>query len=316
MLVMATCAEALAGEAGRKPCVAALGTFDGVHRGHVAILETAVALAAELGVQALALTFDRLPLEVLHSAQAPPRLSTSRRRLALLQQYIPEVIAIRFDAELAALSPEGFIKGLLIAGLGCVGAVAGFNFTFGRGKSGTAATLRASGAAAGLQTRIVEPVLAAGQQVSSTLIREYVRQGQVDQAQLCLGRPYSLEGTVAAGAGVGRRLGFPTANLAIAPGIAVPADGVYLTEVYLLPDRRSLGPALTAIGARPTFKGEDRTVEAHILDYASDLYGAAIEVAFHSRLRDIIAFAGPGELQAQIKADVEEARRRWAKLTV
>jgi len=293
---------------GAVPCVAALGTFDGVHLGHVAILKQAVETARHLGVKSLAFTFDRLPVSFLNPERHMPCLNTLEDKIALLGQYVDEVLVMRFDERLAALSPPQFVTEVLCRGLNCRGVAVGYNYTFGHKAAGNVDTLRELAGKAGLVVEVVAPVLAAGRQVSSTRIRQLVQAGRVADACLCLGRPYALSGVVEAGCSRGRELGFPTANLAADPQLAVPADGVYVTEVATLPGHKTLGGAVTSIGAKPTFRENDRSIETYIFGFSGDLYRTRLSVLFHHRLRDIRAFADREALRRQIAADVENAQ--------
>lgn len=308
-------ASVLAGKARQERCVVALGTFDGVHCGHVEILHAARRLAARLQAVCIALTFDRLPLELLQPELAPPLLTSHPVRLALLARHVDQVLVVTFNAELAALTPVDFVTDVLATGLHCVGIVAGFNFTFGKGAAGSVADLQAIGSDLGLGVSVVPPVRCAGRQVSSTLIRQMISAGDVTTAAALLGRPFALEGRVGRGDARGRELGFPTANVQSDPRLIVPADGAYITEVWhggtADADAYRIGYAVTGISNRPTFAGTGTSVESHIIDYSGDLYNAAVHVRFIKRLRGIVHFQNAGELQKQIGADVAAARTHF-----
>jgi riboflavin kinase/FMN adenylyltransferase len=298
----------IAGSLARGPCVVALGSFDGVHRGHVALLEQATLLAHSSGQHSVALTFDRLPRELLEPESAPPLLTSHARRQQLLAGHVDRVVVAEFNSDLAALGAQDFVEGVLWRGLQCRQVVVGFNYTFGRGAAGSVETLRDLGRPLGLTVYSVPPVLASMGQVSSTLIRNLVARGEVAEAAGLLGRPFALDGTVVPGMARGRRLGFPTANLEFGSRMALPAEGVYLSQVWL-PLRECLaGNAVTAVSRRPTFGDHEPTVESYILDYSGDLYGQQVQVRFLQRLRGIIRFSQPEELRTQMERDVRLAR--------
>lgn len=315
MLLTVDLAELLAGKLQLGPCVAALGTFDGVHKGHAAILSEATKLADELNAEAIVCTFDCLPLEVLDPQRAPLRLTTHQRRLALLEAQLKKVVVLRFTTALASLNKQQFVDNVLVRALGCVGAVAGFNYTFGQGAMGTALTLRNLGKKAGLSVRIVDPIRNNGLPISSTWLRELVMAGDVELAATGLDRPFCLEGRIITGSGIGHKLGFPTANLLCDANVIIPANGVYITDVYSLSEDKLLGKALTAISTRPTFNGKTQSVESHILNYEGSLYGQKVSVAFHKHLRSIIQFSQPDELQTQIANDIAAAHHYWTERT-
>lgn len=315
MLLSVNLQQLLTGEVKLAPCVVALGTFDGVHQGHVAILAAANKLAHELKAQPVVCTFDRLPLEVLDPERAPSCLTTHQRRLSLLEAILDKVVVLEFTTALASLSKQQFIDEVLVRSLGCMGAVAGFNYTFGKGALGTAADLRTLGERAGLRIVIVDPISNNSMPISSTRLRELVKAGEVERAADGLARPFSLEGTVVAGTKTGHALGFPTANLLCDSNLILPADGVYITYASDISENKPLGAALTAVSARPTFHGTKQTVESHILNYEGQLYGQRIAISFYQRLRNIVHFSTPAELKAQISLDIKAAHHYWLQRT-
>lgn len=307
----------VAGTVARGPCVVALGTFDGVHRGHVAVLRKAAVVARGSGWPSVAFTFDRLPRELLQPELAPPLLTSHAKRQQLLAEHVDRVVVAEFDSSLAALGPRAFVESVLWRGLQCREVVVGFNYTFGHGAAGRAQTLRGIGGPLGLGVHAVPPVHGSAGQVSSTLIRCLVAKGEVAEAADLLGRPFALEGPVVPGAARGRQLGFPTANLGFGHRMVLPAEGVYLSQVWSQPkdgpeapetDARLLGNAVTAVSRRPTFGESEPTVESFILDYSGSLYGQQVEVRFLRRLRGIIRFSRFEELRAQMESDIREAR--------
>jgi riboflavin kinase / FMN adenylyltransferase len=267
----------------------AIGSFDGVHRGHRHVLETA--RAAGGGGTVTAVTFWPHPRLVL--GNRVELLSTLERRLELLEGAgIDEALVVSFTPRVAALEPEQFAESLLRR-IGATVIVVGENFRFGRAAAGDAATLEQLG----FHVRVV-PLLDG---VSSTHIRASLRDGDVVAAARLLGRPAELDGTVVLGDQRGGTLGFPTANLAVAPDLLVPAFGIYAGWA------RGHRAAIS-IGVNPHYRGEERRIEPHLLDFEGDLYGQRLLVELWQRLRDEQAFASETELVAQIAQDVEAAR--------
>ena len=291
--------------------VLTLGNFDGVHLGHQAIIQRAVARAKEIGGQAVALTFEPHPLAVLAPERAPALLQTLHDRLVLMRALGVDVAVLqRFTLRFAALAPEEFVEQFLLRSLDLRHVMVGYNVTFGRNRSGTGETLRALGARHGFGVEVVGPVAAPGdppgEQVSSTRLREMLQGGDLRAARRLLGRPFALRGRVVTGARRGRTLGFPTANLHLRPGLLLPPDGVYAVAVET-GGRRHAG--VLNIGIRPTFGGRRRTVEVHVLDFAADLYRQWLVVDVIERLRGVVTFAGPEALRSAIAADVAHAHR-------
>ncbi|MEX2210836.1 MAG: riboflavin kinase [Gaiellaceae bacterium] len=259
----------------------AIGTFDGVHLGHRRVLEQADAVV----------TFDPHPRVVL--GNQVELISTLERRLELLRELVADVVVIEFTLELSQLEPEEFVERHLRP-LGASVVVAGAGFRFGRARRGDLELLRT----VGFEVREVAPV----EDVSSSEIRRLLREGDVRGAAAMLGRPPELDGTVVAGHSRGGTLGFPTANLAIAPELLVPANGIYAGAAL---DTR----AAVSIGTNPHYGGQERRVEAFLLDFEGDLYGRRLVVELWERLRDERAFGSEEELVAAIAADVEATRR-------
>jgi len=319
--------------------VVTIGNFDGVHRGHLALVDRATVIAAQRGLPAVAVTFDPHPAAVLNPAAIPLALQSLEERVALLRANgIAEVAVIAFDERLAAQSPEEFVADLLAGRLGAEVVVVGENFRFGTGASGDVGTLAALGASYGFRVEPVSLIGEEGRVFSSSAIREALAAGDLDAVSRGLGRSFTLTGEVTRGEGRGRTLGVPTANVAVAPGRALPADGVYAAWVWpggpATEGDRATGsdapgrvPAVVNIGWRPTFEGTSRTVEAHLLlDGRSpdpsagwpdpghqeaggpDLYGQVLTVAFEARIRGEERFEGPEALVARIRDDIQAAR--------
>jgi riboflavin kinase/FMN adenylyltransferase len=288
----------------------AIGNFDGVHLGHQRLLHTAVAAAQSLGGDAVVFTFEPHPAAVLAPHKAPPLITSLPRKLELLAQAgISACVLEPFTRELAGMSPEAFLQSILVETLGARHIVVGYDFTYGHDRAGTAASLRAFGAARGIGVDVIEPVEVGGVVVSSTRVRELVRAGDMAGARALLGRDYDLDGTVVRGDGRGARIGMPTANLAVDSQL-LPAGGVYAVRVQLLEraDSRPV-PAVANLGTNPTFV--DRTelsLEVHLLDFSGDLYGQRLRVQLVERLRGEQRFSGIDALLAQIRADIARAR--------
>ncbi|HXH83376.1 MAG TPA: bifunctional riboflavin kinase/FAD synthetase [Candidatus Tectomicrobia bacterium] len=293
------------------PSAVALGVFDGVHLGHRAILGTATARAAAAGLTSIACTFDPHPMEVLHPGQAPVLITTLEERLELMAESgLDTTLVLTFDAELAALEPETFVKDVLVDRLRAAEVVVGFNHRFGRGARGDARLLEGLGQRIGFQVHVVPPLAVDGVPVSSTEIRGALRRGDLAAAARLLGRPYFVRGVVTRGAGRGRTLGFPTANLAPDRPLLVPT-GVYACGARV--DGAAYA-AVVNVGVRPTFESAGIVVEAHLLDAALDLYGRRLALDFVARLREERKFPSVEDLRAQIARDVEAARARLRSL--
>jgi len=289
--------------------VATVGMFDGVHRGHRALLDRVAAEAAARGVPAAAVTFDRHPLTVLRPGSEPPLLTTLDRKVELLGQAgMAVVLVLEFTRELSEVGAEAFADQVLFDGLAARAVVVGENFRFGHKAAGDPALLASLGRPRGIDVVAVPLHRDGDQVVSSTRVRSELAAGDVAAAAASLGRPYALEGEVVVGDRRGRPLlGVPTANLEVPPGIALPADGVYAGHLTDQTDG-VLRPAAISVGTNPQF-GTDHRVEAHVLDFDADLYGHRVSVSFAHHLRDQATFAGVDELIAQIRADIDQARR-------
>ncbi len=286
--------------------MAAFGAFDGIHLAHAKILDTAVERARALGVSAVACTFDPHPTAVLRPEKAPAPIATLEENLArIAERGLDATLVINFTLDFSRMEAEDFVDEALVRTLGTREVVVGFNHTFGSGARGTAVLLRELGARRGFVTHVLPPLQVNGLTVSSSAIREALRDGDVEQARAFLGRPYSLTGTVRRGAGRGRTLGFPTANLKPDRPLALAA-GVYAARARW-EDRQA--EAVVNIGYRPTFEESQYWVEAYLFDFAGDLYDRALTLDFQCRIRAEMKFPGVEALTAQIRADMAEARR-------
>jgi riboflavin kinase/FMN adenylyltransferase len=292
----------------RAPTVA-IGNFDGVHRGHQALVRTARALARDAGGEAAVLTFDPHPAHFFAPHLAPPMIAPLERRLELLAEAGADVVVIEtFDAAFAAIEADAFVATVLGRELGARHVVVGYDFSFGHGRHGTPALLTTLGHSLGLGVTVVPAVMADGLVCSSTKIREFVLEGRVDGARLLLGRPFEITGEVVRGAGRGRGLGIPTANLR-PEGELLPRTGIYAAFAHKIGEG-TRAVAAVSIGTNPTFVpgGNEITVEAHLLDFDGDLYGARLRLELLARLRDERRFASVDELMVQIRNDIARTR--------
>jgi riboflavin kinase/FMN adenylyltransferase len=285
----------------------AIGVFDGVHRGHAALVRTAAKAAAEREARSLVVTFDPHPTAVVAPHAVPAQLTTIERRIALLGSLgVDAVCVMPFTKELSQLSPDDFARRVLVDALHAKAVVVGENFRFGHKAAGDVAMLVELGAELGFEV-LPQTLAADAEAYSSTRVRKLVAAGEVAAAAEILGRDFGVEGTVVHGAGRGgTALGFPTANLDVPEGMAVPADGVYAGWLFL-GSRRV--PAAISVGTNPTFDGDARTVEAHLLDFDEDIYGERVRLDFTAHLRGQVAFDGLEPLIAQIETDVADTRR-------
>ncbi|MBS1707983.1 MAG: riboflavin biosynthesis protein RibF [Armatimonadetes bacterium] len=277
--------------------VACVGTFDGVHVGHVELVRRAVARGAELKAPAVVVTFDRHPSETLAPAKTPPYIATIDQNLAVFASLgAAACVVLPFDEAFTQLSADEFVA-LLAEKVKSTEYVIGHDFTFGKGREGDGAWL-----AARCPTQVVEPVMVDGVRVSSTAIRTAVSEGRVDAATRMLGRPFALQGAVVGGQQLGRTLGFPTVNLAHSGRLLIPADGVYAGWATTVKGKFR---AAISVGMRPAVGGQHRTVEAFLLDYPGDsLYGSAIELHFPRWIRGEADFPDLEALKGQIALDV------------
>ena len=304
----------------RRGTAVAVGKFDGVHLGHQAILASLKRVAVERSLETVVFTFANNPLSVLRPELCPRPLASPEQRIDQLEaEGIDNCVMIEFNREFAAIEARDFVEKYLVGAMNAKHIILGTSFRFGRGGAGDADILSELGKLHGFTVEIVESVeLRTGETVSSTRIREAVLAGDVAGASAMLGRPYSVRGTVVRGDARGRDLGFPTANLgpnADGRGVEglVPADGVYAGAAVVNGTEYA---AAISVGVNLTFEpeGESR-VEAYLLDFAGDLYGQEIQVRFTERIRDMVAFTGIDALVEQIRQDVAETRKIYARST-
>lgn len=293
-----------------RPTVLTIGAFDGVHLGHQHLIGSTVQRARECGCQSAVLTFDPHPDLVVRPQQERLYLTSIDERIARIGELgVDLVIVLPFTRAVMSLSAHEFMSQLCRA-LNLRELWVGWNFGLGRGREGNPARLREIGKDLGYTVHPVEPLVLDGAPVSSTRIRAALHAGDVEGAAALLGRPFGVRGPVAEGDRRGRTIGFPTANVAVAPNHMLPADGVYVCRARIGDQHYG---AVTNIGMRPTFEGTRRTVEAYLLDFVDDIYGETVRLDFLHRLRGEQKFDGVAALVAQITRDVGAARE-WLQI--
>ena len=292
--------------------IATIGNFDGVHRGHQRILETVVGRARAAGKPSLAITFEPHPTAVLRPDQAPRRLQTLRQKEQQIEALgIEWLLVVPFTRDFSLTEPEEFVSGFLSRKLAVSELYLGSHFAFGRGKRGNLELLERLGPENGFTTHGVDEVFFENAPISSTRIREAIERGEVARARAMLGREYEIDGIVSRGERVGRKIGYPTINLA-AENELYPRNGVYVTQVELKSFERRFD-CVTNVGKRPTiYEDYATTIESFVLDFSSDVYGERIRLFFFERLRDERKFGSMMELTEQIGKDIEATREFFA----
>jgi len=295
----------------------AIGVFDGVHWGHRGIFEQLVRVAGIHRIPSTALTFDKHPTEILAPSRAPLYITSLDQRIELIESLgVEEVVVAEFNYQLAHLTREDFVKEILVDILQAKQIVVGSNFRFGRNREGDIRYLNEMADENGFEITVVPSVIVDGGPASSTRIRSLISRGEVTRAAKLLGRLFALRGTVVMGEQVGRKMGFPTANLVTAERQLIPAKGVYAVESII---SGTTYPGVCNIGNRPTFSGRRETIEVHFSNFSGDIYGKTLDVTFCRRLRDEIKFDSPEKLVEQIKLDIEksqEAQFGWKEFSV
>jgi len=291
--------------------VITVGTFDGVHRGHWAVLQEIGRRARESGRRSVLVTFHPHPLQIVRPDNAPFLLTTpAEKKEILAETSLDYAVFLSFNHILAAYSPQRFVEEILVGRLGVQELVIGFDHGFGKGRSGDVETLQRIGDALDFAVDVVSPIRAGETPVSSTRIRKALQEGNVEEAREGLGRPYCIRGLVVRGDGRGRGLGFPTANLFVpVNGKLIPPPGVYAVRGCL---KRGVFDGAIHIGPRPTFMGSRLTIELHLLDFGGEIYGEEVRVEFIRHLREVRPFASASALVEQLRFDVEAARAALA----
>jgi riboflavin kinase/FMN adenylyltransferase len=292
--------------------VLTIGNFDGVHRGHLALFELVKQRARALGGQSVVMTFDPHPIKVVKPGNGPPLITPTREKLALIQKAgIDVLLCIPFDLELAAVTARDFVEDILVNKIGIREIIVGYDYSFGYRRQGNIDLLKQMGEKHGFMVHVVDPIQIDEVLVSSTSIRNFIREGNLEEARKLLGRDYQIYGTVVKGKNRGGRLlGFPTANLELQDEL-VPKGGVYAVTVGLDGD---LYYGVTNIGYNPTFGNGLLSIETHILDFSRDILGKTIEINFIERLRDEKTFDGVQALSDQIALDIQSARESFDRL--
>ena len=288
-------------------CVATIGNFDGVHLGHQAIIGQLAEKGAELHLPTTVIIFEPQPLEHFQDAsKVPPRLMRLREKLQALRRYsVDRVLCLRFDERLASMSPEEFIRRILVEGLDVRYLVVGDDFRFGAKRAGDFSLLRRAGETHGFHAVPMHTFLIDGERVSSTRIRKALAAGDLATTEKLLGRPYRMCGRVAHGDKRGRTIGVPTANVHL-HRMATPVKGVYVVEVFGLHHEPVAGVA--NVGTRPTVDGTRTLLEIHLFEFSREIYGHYININFLHKLRDEQRFASLDELKGRIQRDIDEAR--------
>ena len=288
------------------PTAVTIGFFDGVHRGHQAVFRRTVEVAETRGLLPVVVTFDRHPREILTPGAHPPLLTTLDRKASLIAGLgIGGLIVLEFTEEFSRWRPEEFVERVLVEGVQADHAVVGSNFTFGYKAMGNLPVLTDLGDAHGFSVEAVSLLKIDRRPVSSSSIREALARGDLEWPTEALGRRFVLDGMVTTGAGRGRGLGFPTANLEVPPGMLLPGEGVYAGKAHV--DEGSFLAAIN-VGTNPTFGGEILHAEAFLLDFEGDLIRRPMTLEFWERLRDETRFDSAEDLARQIKEDVERTR--------
>ena len=291
--------------ASRKPTVLAIGNFDGMHRGHQEILRRVSDKARQTGDTAAALTFYPHPARVLRPGNAPSLLETIDQRLdGFGAMGVDAVLVMKFDADLAQMTAGDFASSVLGKTMRARTVFIGENFRFGHRQSGDAKMLAEFGSHLGFDVEIVQPVMIDGLVISSSAIRQAIREGRMEYAAELLGRPFSLRGEIKTGTGLGRKVVVPTLNLATEQE-TLPKNGVYATDTIVCAKKYG---SVTNVGIRPTFNGANVTVESHLFDFDESLASGKMEVRFLRRLRDEQNFSGAEALREQVLRDIEQAR--------
>lgn len=291
------------------PSGVAIGVFDGVHRGHAAVIRQLITRSRESDLQTGVLTFDPHPVEILAPARAPALLTSFERRVELLCDQGVDWVGTLDLRDIRLMSPEDFISDVLVQRASCRIVSVGDDFRFGHDRRGDVPLLEREGRRLGFSTTSVHLVTDPSGVISSSRIRAQIAVGDVAGAAILLGRPHRVAGEVIAGDARGRALGFPTANMAVPSGIVIPADGIYAVRV----EGAVSADGVASLGVRPTFgEGGKHLLEVHLFDIDQNLYGEVLEVDFVTRLRGEERFASVEDLVAQMERDAEAARRALA----
>lgn len=293
-----------------KKSVVTMGVFDGIHLGHQQLMKLCRARARRIHAKAVVYTFDPHPVRALSPQACPSLLNTTEQKLELIERLGLDVCVIEhFTKQFGHQSPKTFFRKVMVERLKAQEIIVGYDFTFGAERRGTTTTLTTLSDRFGIKVQIIDAIFKEGYLVSSTVTRKQIEEGHVDIAQLLLGRPYFIDGTVVSGDGIGQQLGFPTANLDTQNEL-LPALGVYATRTKI--GNRHYN-SVTNVGIRPTFNGKKVRIETHLLNFSRQIMGRRLRLEFLVRLRPEIKFSKPEELVAQIHRDIEQAKRFFRK---
>ncbi|NNF51257.1 MAG: bifunctional riboflavin kinase/FAD synthetase [Gammaproteobacteria bacterium] len=291
--------------------IATIGNFDGVHRGHQAVIAQVAELARRDDLVSTVITFEPTPSEFFAGAKAPPRLTRFAEKFgALRRTEIRQLLCLRFDGDMAAMEPEAFVESVLIEGLAVRRVVVGDDFRYGRKRAGDYDSLAGSARKFGFAVQRMNTFELDGERASSTMVRSALAAGNLQRARVLLGRPYEMCGRVIVGQQLGRELGYPTANIALRRCKAA-LRGIFAVRVRRSDNRTYAGVA--SLGRRPTVDGDHDLLEVHLFDFNEIIYGEKIAVEFLSKLRDEARFAGLDELVAQMRRDEQHARHALAR---
>ena len=290
-----------------KSAIITIGNFDGVHTGHQQILKVVNERAAKYGLPSIVYTFEPHPLKILAPHKSPPLLTTLKEKIALIKKYgIDYLILAQFTKEFASQHPKKFVMDVLVGKLKASEIWIGHDYAFGRGKEGTALYLKELGKELDFKVHIIPAYKKKGVIVSSSKIREFIQNGKLKEAANFMGRPYIILGRVVKGRSMGKKLGFPTANLEISNEL-VPPNGVY--AVYVTGLGKKIYHGVANIGLAPTFGANKFVIEVHIIDFKKEIYGKKIKVEFIKKLRNEKVFRTTEGLVAQIMKDIEQAKK-------
>ncbi|MBM7613711.1 bifunctional riboflavin kinase/FAD synthetase [Alkaliphilus hydrothermalis] len=285
----------------------ALGNFDGLHIGHQALIRLLVNKSNEYQLESCVYTFKNHTISLISSGDTPPQITNQMMKIQLMEELELETLVLaEFNQDIMGLSPEDFVKNILVNGLNCKVAVVGFDYRFGSKAKGDATILKELGKKYGFEVYVIDPVTVDRQKVSSTGVRTFVDEGDMEKAREFLGRFFAIKNQVVHGKGRGKKLGYPTANIYVDPQQLIPREGVYATLVKFA-GRTHMGA--TCIGTTPTFDGKETTIETFILDYDGELYDEDMEIQFVTRLRSNVKFNGIEALVQQITKDVEISKK-------
>ena len=290
-----------------KPTIITIGNFDGMHKGHVKLINETVSYAKEKGLQSLVLTFSPHPRVILRGEKVPHIFSSTEKAKALQEMGVDIFIEYPFDKEFANYSPKEFLQEILHNKLNASAIVVGENYHFGKHGTGDINMLQGFAKNHNIDLLVKQLQLQEGATINSTSIRKAIQEGNISLANKMLGRAFYIDGIVLSGEQRGRQIGFPTANLIPHPTKVLPKNGVYITSTHV--DGGAAQPSITNIGIKPTFDGEAITIETHVLDFSADIYSKTIGINFLDRIRDEQKFSGLDELKENIKKDSDIARQ-------